>query len=178
MTLAVMLLRRETSADVDAIDAVHHSAFGSADGAPAESRLVRSLRADPAWIPALSIVAENESREVVGHVVGTEGRLTATRGATAAIGIGPVGVPQDQQGHGVGTALMHAVLAAADALEYPLAVLLGAPAYYVRFGFVNAAARSIEAPDPAWREHFQVRTLSAYAGQDGTFRHPAPFDEL
>lgn len=178
MTLALMLLRRETSADVDAIDAVHREAFASGDRAPVEHALVRALRADQAWIPALSIVAEDDAGEVVGHVVATAGRLTTVTSSTTALGIGPVGVRPHQQGHGVGTALMHAVLAAADALGHPLAVLLGDPGFYSRFGFVSARSRAIDAPDPAWRDHFQVRTLFAYAGQEGMFRYPAPFDEL
>jgi putative acetyltransferase len=51
------------------------------------------------------------------------------------IALGPLAVRPDRQQNGVGSALMHAVLGAADALGEPLAALLSNPAYYQRFGF-------------------------------------------
>jgi putative acetyltransferase len=74
---------------------------------------------------------------------------------------------------------MHAVLAATDALDYPLVVLLGHVDYYPRFGFVPAASLGIEAPDPGWGAHFQARPLAAHhPGLRGRFRYAAPFAAL
>ena len=165
-----MLLRRETAADLRAVDEVHRTAFGRA----VEADLLHALRADPGWVPALSLVAEDGAGRVVGHVVGTLGRV----GDTPVVGLGPVGVLPAEQGRGVGSALVHAVLAAADALDLPLAVLLGDPAYYGRFGFRAAATLGVEAPDRAWGVHFQARTLGAYAGERGPFAYAAPFADL
>jgi putative acetyltransferase len=164
-----VLLRRETAADVPSVDEVHRSAFGRA----VEAELVHALRADRGWLPALSLVAEDRAGRVVGHVVGTLGSV----GDAPACGIGPVGVRPEDQGRGVGQALLHAVLAAADALDLPLAVLLGAPGFYGRFGFAPAAELGVGAPDPAWGEHFQARLLTGAAVQ-GTFRYAEPFDRL
>jgi putative acetyltransferase len=84
-----------------------------------------------------------------------------------------------RQGDGVGSALMHAVLGAADALGEPFVVLLGNPSYYRRFGFVAAADHGIAAPNPSWGEYFQVRTLSAWDDSlRGTFTYAPPFDEV
>lgn len=44
---------------------------------------------------------------------------------SSALGLGPLAVRPDQQGQGVGQALMHAVLGAADALGKPFVALLG-----------------------------------------------------
>ena len=44
---------------------------------------------------------------------------------------GPLSVRPDRQRRGVGSALMHAVLGAADALGEPLVALLGSTAYYL-----------------------------------------------
>jgi putative acetyltransferase len=83
------------------------------------------------------------------------------------------------QRQGVGDALMHAVLAAADALELPLVGLLGSTEYYPRYGFVPAAQLGIEAPNPAWGDYFQVRTLATYRpGIMGRFRYARAFEEL
>lgn len=166
-----MLIRREVSADVDAIDAVHRQAF---DG-PVEAGLVHALRADAGWVPALSLVAEQAGGAVVGHVVCTEGSLDAV----AAVGLGPIGVLPSLQRTGVGQALMHAVIAAADALDYPLVALLGHLDYYPQFGFVPASQLGVAAPSPEWGDHFQARRLAGWhAGLGGTFRYAAPFDAL
>ena len=172
-----MLLRREAPTDVPTIAEIHRRAFGALgiyDGPPVEDRLVDALRADPGWVPALSIVAEDDGGSVVGHVVATEGRLDGV----PAVGIGPLGVVPERQRQGVGAALMHAVIAAADALGYPIAALLGHPGYYSRFGFVPAASVGVDAPDESWGDHFQVRTLASFAGERGSFRYAAPFDAL
>lgn len=136
-----------------------------------EVRLVDDLRDSPDWIPALSWVAEVEG-EVVGHVVCTRGWV----GDVAAVGLGPLGVVPEHQGSGVGSALMHAVMGAADALGEPLIALLGSPDYYGRFGFEPASRWSIDAPDDGWGDHFQVRTLTAHDPTvSGTFVYAAPF---
>ncbi len=171
-----MLIRRETPADHDAIDAVHRAAFADqAPGAePVEIGLVRSLRDDTSWVPGLSLVAEHAGA-VVGHVVGTEGSLDGA----AAVGLGPLGVLPDHQGRGVGGALMHAALGAADALDYQVVLLLGHIDYYRRFGFVPAASVGISSPDPEWGDHFQARPLGTWTSAvRGTFRYAEPFDAL
>lgn len=166
-----MLVRRETPADVTRADEVLRLAF---DG-PVEADLVHALRADSGWVPALSQVAEDAGGVVVGHVVCTEGSL----GAVTVLGLGPIGVAPANQRTGVGSALMHAVIAAADALDYPAVVLLGHLDYYPQFGFVPASQLGIHATNPHWGEHFQVRPLAAWrAGIGGVFRYAAPFEAL
>lgn len=103
----------------------------------------------------------------------------ATRGDLAgrpALGLGPVSVSPERQRDGIGSALVHALLGAADALGEPVVVLLGSPAYYGRFGFVPASSLGIESPDPEWGDHFQARPLAAYEPDlRGPFRFAAPF---
>lgn len=164
-----MIIRRELTADVDAIRAVHRAAFETAT----EADLVEALRADSGWLPPLSLVADDDG--VVGHVVCTRGTL----GGAAALGLGPLGVLPTRQRTGVGSALMHAVLGAADALDEPMVVLLGHTGYYPRFGFVPAAGLGILPPDPAWGDHFQARPLTAYRpALRGEFAYAAPFQAL
>ncbi len=95
------------------------------------------------------------------------------------LGLGPIGVLPAHQHRGVGLALMHGVLAAADALNEPAVVLLGDPGYYCRFGFVLAQPLGLLPPDPGWTEYFQVRPLTAWDGSlRGTFRYAPAFDRL
>ncbi|HEX6346614.1 N-acetyltransferase, partial [Umezawaea sp.] len=150
-----MLIRREVPGDVDAIRSVTEAAFAARPGG--EHELVDRLRADAGWIPALSLVAV-AGDAVVGHVVCTR----ATVDGAPALGLGPLSVLPSHQRAGVGKALVHAVLGAADALDEPLVVLLGSPDYYSRFGFRLAAEFGITPPVEEWAPHFQARPLSAF----------------
>ena len=78
---------------------------------------------------------------------------------------------------GVGTALVHALLGAAEARDEALVALLGEPGFYARFGFRPAGEHGIEAPDPAWGGYFRARAFTPGAPR-GPFRYAAPFDEL
>ena len=170
-----MIVRREQPADVAAARAVQAAAFATdPDVEPVEARLLDELRADPGWIPALSLVAESGG-EIVGHVVCTRAHVDGV----PVVGLGPIGVRPDRQAAGAGSALVHAVLGAAEALGEPLVGLLGAPEYYGRFGFVASTTVGIHPPDPAWGEHFQVRAFVGAADVPrGTFVYAAPFDRF
>ncbi len=100
-------------------------------------------------------------------------------GSVLVLGLGPIGVDPDRQGDGIGSALMHAVLGAADALGDAIVALLGNPAYYGRFGFAPSRTYDITPPNAAWGDYFQVRTLTAYRPElHGTFHYAAPFDAI
>jgi len=159
--------------DQSAVRAVHSAAFGGGADV-AEARLVDELRADQDVIPALSLVAVLDG-DVVGHVICSRASI-ADR---PSIGLGPLGVIPAYQRRGIGQALLHAVLAAADALDEPAVALLGDPAYYSRFGFVPGATLGVLPPVPEWERHFQVRPLNAWDGSlHGTFHYARAFDRL
>jgi putative acetyltransferase len=171
-----VLIRRETAADVPAVRAVTAAAFARPDGRlPVEVTLLDGLRTCAGWLPELSLVALGDQCDVVGHVVCTRGQV----GAAPVLGLGPLSVRPDRQRRGVGRALMHAVLGAADALDEPLVALLGSPAYYARYGFRAGTRYGIRPPDPAWGDAFQVRTLTAYGpAPRGEFVYAEPFQRL
>jgi putative acetyltransferase len=169
-----MLVRRELADDPAAIRAVTAAAFArpGAD-VPVEAPLVDALRAGPAWIAELSLVAADPDGGIAGHVVCSRGSVAGA----AVLALGPLSVRPDRQRSGVGKALMHAVLGAADALGERLVVLLGSTSYYPRFGFRLASEYGITPQRPEWEEHLQVRTLTAYdPALRGEFAYPEPFD--
>jgi putative acetyltransferase len=168
-----VILRREQPGDEATIFDVHAAAFArpNTEVAP-EAPLVDELRSAGDIIAGLSIVALVGDR-IVGHTVCSR----ATIEGAAALGLGPLGVLPTYQQRGVGKALVHAVLAAADALDEPVVVLLGDPAYYQRFGFVLAEPLGVQPPDPDWAPHFQLRQLTAWeTGLRGSFRYAPAFD--
>ncbi len=174
-----MFVRRELPGDEEAIRRVHLSAFArdAAGEVPPEVGLVDALRASDAWVPELSLVALAgvNGDAVVGHVVCSRAWI----GGRDALGLGPLGVLREHHNRGVGSALMHAVLGAADARDEPLVVLLGHPAYYPRFGFRLAQTYGISPPVAEWAPHFQARALTRYdATLRGAFEYAKPFNDV
>ena len=176
-----VLVRPESVADRPAVQALIVAAFApvEATGRPVvEAVLNDELRLDPDFIPELTLVAELAG-EIVGQVTSSYGTLIGPAGERRMVGVGPVSVLPAQQGAGVGSTLMRAVIDAADRAGEPALVLLGSPDFYGRFGFVAAADFRIEAPDPAWGKYFQVRRLTAFdPAMAGNYRYSAPFQKL
>lgn len=182
-----VFIRPEQPGDIEAIRAVTAAAFRGAahsappvepGGDPGEATLVSRLRDDPGWIPELSLVA-TEDDAVIGHVVCTRANLNDQNNYDRGVlGLGPLSASPQRQRTGIGSALVQAVLAAADARGESLVALLGEPAYYGRFGFVPARDVGIAAPDESWGDYFQVCTLSRYDGRTGQFRYATPFDKF
>ena len=169
---------------MDCVRALHRAAFAhgpTADGRPAsdgsaEARLVDELRADGDLVPELTLVAEVEGA-VVGHVAMSRATLDGRPGEV--VGLGPLGVLPDSQGRGVGSALMHATLRAADALGLRGVVLLGHATYYPRFGFEPAVDHGVTPPQDWGREYFMLRRLRSWSdGPGGAFRYAPAFDSL
>lgn len=173
-----MLIRRERVGDETAVHRIHDLAFGPENGIPAkQATLVDLLRQDrDAWLPRLSLVAE-EDELPIGHVVCSRGLL---RGEVPVLGLGPISVLPHHQRVGIGTALVHAVCAAADALDESIVILLGDPRYYHRTGFVLAEQFRITPPEPDWGPYFQARPLTAFDPrvQYGEFRYAPGFDTI
>jgi putative acetyltransferase len=122
-----------------------------------------------------AVRAVDDGGRLLGHVIATRGWLEPL--GVPVLGLGPLGVVPAAQRRGVGTVLVHALLAVAEACDERLVALLGSPGYYRRSGFVPATELGVEAPDPDWAEHFQARRLSG-PPVHGAFRYAEPFDRV
>ena len=159
------MIRRQQSEDYEAILHIYAEAFRrprfrpplSSDCVPPEVGLFAALCDAGDAVSELSFTALCDGG-VVGHVTASN----ATVSTYPVVAVGPIGVLPDHQGVGIGSALMNALLTAADAAEVPLAVLLGAPQYYGRFGFRPAEALGVISPEPEWGDGFQARPLNAH----------------
>src|SRR4051812_1693252 len=167
-------VRAQQADDYEAIRRVYAEAFRrprfrapqSPGSAPPEVGLFEALWAAGDVMPELSFTAL-AGGGVVGHVTASR----ATVAAEPVVAVGPVGVIPDHQGAGIGSALMDALLSAADAQGVPLVVLLGDPRYYGRFGFRPRKDFGVTSPQPEWGDGFQVRALTGYtASVSGQFR--------
>jgi putative acetyltransferase len=125
-----------------------------------ELTIVRGTWSARQSLPLIELVAD-QGGTVVGHVQAAPGRLDGAD--TPVAGVAPVCVGPSSQGHGVGSALMNALIGAAEAHRWPLLVLLGDPAYYDRFGFEPAGPLGLDyAPVGAGNPYFQARRLTSY----------------
>jgi putative acetyltransferase len=126
--------------DDPAIAAVIASAFG----ANAEAELVEALRRDGDVV--CEFVAVDEARAVAGHILFS--RLVARAGSQSlrATALAPLSVRPDVQSKGMGQALTRAALEHCRNTGEELAVVLGHPDYYPRFGFSALQAKLLKAP--------------------------------
>lgn len=132
---------REPQADEEErIAFVVRRAFGS----EAEVQLVRDLRAEDAMV--CELVAESDGAGIVAHVAFS--RLTAKSGGgkIKAAAVAPLGVLPTRQRTGIGSALVELGLAQLKEMQFELAVVLGDPAFYGRFGFSALLAKFLDAP--------------------------------
>jgi putative acetyltransferase len=160
-----MIVRRETSSDGEAVRALVASVYSA--------EFIDGLRASETWLPALSFVALGGDGQVVGHIGAARGHV----GSAAALALVPPSIGPDDRGRGIGQALMHSVLGAAEALGESIVGLVAfPPEYYVRFGFQPAEHYAIAAPVEEWQPSFLVRPLATYRdSMRGTFSFPDPF---
>ena len=166
-----MSVRRQDPSDYEAAQLVYAEAFKRPDHpehVPPEVGLFTALWEAKDVIGELSFTAIAEN-EVVGHVTASRAKV----GSHSVVAVGPIGVVPERQGKGIGSALMCALLGAADAENFPLVVLLGSPQYYGRFGFRSAAELGVVPPEPKWGDAFQTRTVRASIA--GPFQYAPAF---
>lgn len=125
-----VVIRPERSSDVPAIRRVHENAFGRA----AEADLVDRLRADAAWLPALSLVAETED-EILGHILFSPVFVAGAGRRSPGLSLAPMAVRSADRRSGTGSALVREGLRRAEAAGEGFVVVLGHPDFYPRFGF-------------------------------------------
>lgn len=130
-----MIIRSETPADYAAITRLNVRAFGvRAD----EAVVVSLLRQRASFTPELSLVAEMDGA-IVGHALFTPGEMPLMGQRVKAALLAPLAVDPSVQRQGIGGALLRAGHEAARQHGAVIALLLGHPEYYPRFGYRTQA---------------------------------------
>lgn len=124
----MVLIREESAEDNSFVLDLTELAFGQKE----EADLVEKLRARDEII--LSQVAEMEG-QIVGHVAWSECHIRNESESFIAITMAPVSVLPKYQKQGIGSRLIEAGLKQVKLMGYTIAVVLGHPEYYPRFGF-------------------------------------------
>lgn len=168
MSRTELVIRAEADGDAGAVREVEIAAFGR----EAEADLVDAIRASAAAV--LSLVAVWRG-ELVGHALFTP----VTVGTGRAVALGPLAVHPDQQGQGIGAALVREGLRRLGTLGHGAVVVLGDPGYYRRFGFRPASAFGVSWDRPVPDEVFMALELRAGAlGAGGIVRYLGQFGRM
>lgn len=135
--MSMMSIRTANPRDRAAIRLVEEHAFGQ----KAEAGLVDALVESGQTV--LELVAEEEG-QVVGHILFS--RLHVRNGANdfPAVALAPLAVEPSFHGAGIGGALVREAHVRLKAAGERLAIVLGDPAYYGRFGYTHARAAGFD----------------------------------
>ncbi len=167
-----MNIRTEQPADQQAVYDVVKRAFETAahrDGN--EQDLVNALRDSDAFIPELSLVAE-QGGKIVGHILFTKVQI----GTQQALALAPLSVLPEYQRQGIGSALISEGHKRAALLGYSYSVVLGSETYYPRMGYVTARTWGILPPFDVPDENFMAYRLREDAPEvSGIVRYAAAF---
>lgn len=151
-------IRPETPSDEAAIEQVTRRAFLSHPYShQTEQFIIRALRADHAL--SVSLVAVDDDR-IVGHIALSP--VVTSDGSAGWYGLGPISVEPEWQGRGIGRALMEMGLAELRKIGANGCVLVGDPAFYVRFGFANNPALTLEGVPKEFFLSISLGTSSAH----------------
>ncbi|MBU0607739.1 MAG: N-acetyltransferase [Armatimonadetes bacterium] len=135
-----MTIRTESEDDFPLVRELVKAAFETAHVSSGdEQNYVDRVRESDAYLPELSLVAEDEG-ELIGHIMLSRMSIVRDDGSDlATLTIAPVSVTPARQNQGVGTSLMQEAMRLAREAGHKSVLLVGDPAYYHRFGFRTTA---------------------------------------
>lgn len=165
-----MIVRDEKRTDRAAVRAVLRAAFGQSD----EGDLVAQLRDDGDAIISLVAVGGTAAGgdEIVGHIM-----FSAMTAPFTALGLAPVAVVPARQGCGIGSGLIRVGLDRAKQQGWEGVFVVGAPAYYGRFGFTADLANGFTSPYAG--AYFMARALhGALPARTGAVAYAPAFARL
>lgn len=120
------------------------------------------IRANQPWLPALSFAARDAAGFFCGQLQCTRVSLTTPEGDVQPITfVGPLAVLPSHQAHGVGRALMGALMSAEERglSDTDAFAVIGDPDYFARlFDFSAALTQGWEVPGPVDRHRLLAKT--------------------
>ena len=168
----MVVVRTEQQSDHATVRAINLVAFPEAD----EADLVDALRLEAT--PTVSFVAE-QGGTVVGHIMFSPVTL-AGYPELKMMGLAPMAVTPDLQRGGIGSALVEAGIEACRRQNIAALIVLGHPAYYPRFGFIQASQFDVDSAYDVPDDTFMAMELypGALDGKSGRANYHEVFDRL
>lgn len=156
-------IRKETPADYAAVEHLTREAFWNVYRPGCmEHYVVHVLRHDPAFVPELDLVMEQDGA-LVGHVLYMRAAITADDGREIPVmTFGPISIRPDLQRQGLGKRLLETSMEQAAALGAGALCIEGNLEFYGKSGFVVAGTRGIRyhgEPDQQIVPYFLLKEL-------------------
>ncbi|MFC5196571.1 GNAT family N-acetyltransferase [Bizionia hallyeonensis] len=174
-----LTIRKEESKDFETVFNLIEKAFESEQMSDhKEQFLVQRLRKSDAFIPELSLIAENENK-TVGHILLTKLKIKNGQNEFDSLALAPVSVLPEYQGNGIGGMLIKEAHKKAKELGYQSVILLGHEKYYPKFGYKRADQFGIELPFEVPKENCMAIELveNGLNGISGMVEYPKEFYE-
>lgn len=142
-----ILIRQELTEEYHTSEEMIKRAFSNVEySAKKEHILVNKIRKSDAFIPELSLVALDQDKDIVGHILLSKIKIIDGDNAVDSLALAPVSVAPENQKKGIGSQLIRAALKKAIELGYRSVIVLGHKDYYPKFGFKPASLWNIKAP--------------------------------
>jgi predicted N-acetyltransferase YhbS len=170
-------LRQETLADYTQVFDLVKQAFANLEiSDKTEQFLVERLRKSNAFIPELSIVAENENK-IVGHILLTKLKIINKETEFESLSLAPVAVLPEFQNKGIGRKLILHAHKIAKELGFKSVILVGHENYYPRFGYELTSKYEIKLPFEAPEKNCFVIEMveNGLKGVSGEVVYPEEF---
>lgn len=167
----MMVIRHETARDADAVRSVLRAAFGGDD----EATLVELLRGSGDVVLSLVALVEDQ---IVGHVLFSRLVIRADAGVLFGVALAPLAVLPAVERRGIGSALVRQGIRLLGDSGETIAIVLGDPEYYARFGFSSQLAQPLRSrySGPAFMA-LEIKP-AALDGVAGEVKYPAAFDRF
>jgi predicted N-acetyltransferase YhbS len=142
-----------------------------------EQFLVEKLRESEAFIPELSLVAEDENGTIAGHILFTKIKIVNYNASFDSLALAPVSVKPEFQNQGIGSKLILQGHHIAQELGYESVILIGHENYYPRFGYKKTSNFGISFPFDIPEENGMAAELVKDGLKDkkGVVKYPQEF---
>nr|WP_315029358.1 N-acetyltransferase [uncultured Chryseobacterium sp.] len=143
----MITIRKEEEKDYKKVFQLTEEAFKNMEHSDHQEHfLVEKLRNSEAFIPELSLVAEDETGDIAGHILFT--KITIENGSESfeSLALAPVSVKPEFQNQGIGGQLIIEGHRIAQQLGYQSVILIGHEKYYPKFGYEKTSNFGISFP--------------------------------
>ena len=174
----MLTIRQEEEKDYPQVFQLIEEAFRNMEHSDhKEQFLVEKLRKSDAFIPELSLVAENKG-EIVGHILFTKLKIINDSEPFESLALAPVSVNPESQNQGIGGQLITFGHLVAKELGYESVILIGHETYYPKFGYKKTSNFGISFPFDIPEENGMALELveNSLKNKKGVVKYPTEFE--
>ncbi|WP_343659371.1 N-acetyltransferase [Chryseobacterium sp.] len=174
----MITIRQEEKKDHQQVFQLTEEAFRKMEHSDHQEQfLVEKLRESEAFIPELSLVAEDENGIIAGHILFTKIKIVNDKESFDSLALAPVSVKPEFQNQEIGAKLILWGHDRAKELGYESVILIGHEKYYPRFGYKKTSNFGISFPFEIPEENGMAIELvkDGLKNKKGVVKYPQEF---